>query len=170
MFGCHRLLSIFISLTAITLFPTASFTSSIKSSHSHSNIASFKHGDSDTEYENSILGLSKKVAIIANIPIFEFGKDITKLLMLVADENGVINPSAATDLELIFYDYMTKLRGYYYLMYQNLQMAALTDGLPVNKMKLEVERDHCVRECKKAMQTALPMNIATVSWNFQVSD
>jgi hypothetical protein len=170
MFGFYQLLSLFTLLTAITTFPSASFTSSIQSSHSHSKAASFKHSDSDIEYENSILALSKKVAITANIPIFEFGQDITKLLMLIADENGVFNPSSATDLELIFYDYMTKLRGYYFLMYQNLQMTALSEGLMVNKMKLEGERDHCVKQCEKAMQAALPLDIATVSWSFQVSD
>lgn len=167
MFDCRILLSIFLSLATLMHFSGASFGSSIQPQGN--SMAFFKHCDSDMEYESSILVLSKKVSIAANMPIFEFGKDITKLLIIAVDENGVMNPSAATDLELIFYDYMTKLRGYYFLIYQNLQMAALSDGFMLNtQIKLVKERDHCVKECEKAMQSALPMNITTSSWSFQV--
>ena len=120
------------------------------------------------DQEIHLLALSKKVAILANIPIFEFGQDITKILNSAEDDNGLVDPSLIIDLELIFYDYMTKLRGYYFLLFINYRQVSISNGIMPNRDMLNEERDHCVDECRKAMQAALPSILTAESWSYQV--
>lgn len=122
----------------------------------------------EIERENFLTMLSQKVSIVANIPIFEFGQDVTDFLKRAEDESGCVNPSTMIDLEIIFYDYMVKLRSYYFLIFSNFQSRTFLDGLQPIRMYLIEERDYCVGQCKKAMQSALPATIHTDLWSFQV--
>lgn len=117
---------------------------------------------SDMDNELFLTRLSKKVSLVANIPIFEFGQDLTEFL------GRNVDPSTLLDLELIFYDYMSKLRSYYFLIYSNFEQVALSDGLQPIRLNLMQERDYCVDQCRKAMKSALPVSTGAISWSFQV--
>jgi hypothetical protein len=129
---------------------------------SPSTISSGVNVFSEMENELFLTKLSKKVSLVANIPIFEFGQDLTEFL------SGNVDPSTLLDLELIFYDYMSKLRSYYFLIYSNFEQVTLSDGLHPIRLNLMQERDYCVDQCRKAMKSALPVSSATISWSFQV--
>lgn len=116
----------------------------------------------DIENDLFLTRLSKKVSLVANIPIFEFGQDLTEFL------SGHVDPSTLLDLELIFYDYMSKLRSYYFLVYSNFERVTLSDGQQPIRQNLMQERDYCVDQCRKAMKSALPLSSAAISWSFQV--
>lgn len=132
------------------------------SKSTHSFISASADGFSSMENDQFLTRLSKKVSLVANIPIFEFGQDVTEYLSSHAD------PSTMMDLELIFYDYMLKLRSYYFLIYSNFERVALSDGLQPIRLNLMQERDYCVDQCRKAMQSALPLSETALSWSFQV--
>lgn len=123
---------------------------------------------SDLERESRLHALSKKVAIVANIPIFEFSKEVTQILTMAESENGLVDPSTIIELELIFYDYLAKLRSYYFLVFINYRQITISNGIVPSRLDLAEERDRCLAECRKAMQTALPVTLSTSSWSFQV--
>lgn len=112
--------------------------------------------------------LSKKVAIVANIPIFEFGQDVTDFLRRSEDDSGYINPSLLMDLEVVFHDYLSKLRLHYFLIFSNFQRAALSDGLEPIRMNLMEQKDYCVGLCRRAMQSAMPISDSVSSWSYEV--
>jgi predicted RND superfamily exporter protein len=122
----------------------------------HSSLSSFQSDSLDHDQTNSIQTLSTKVANTVSIPILEFGQEISSILTLIKDTNGDTNPSILNDLELVFYDYMTKIREYYFMTFYNFQQVALSEGLLLDKLMLSEEKENCLRDCEKAMTAALP--------------
>ena len=166
-FTCHML----ISLTTILILAKHSCSGPLSPTlhstplYTISQVGSYS---SDPDRENCLHALSKKVAIVANIPIFEFREEITKILEMAEIDKGLIDPSTIIDLELIFYDYMAKLRSYYYLVFINYRRIAISDFIIPSRLDLTEERDHCLGECRKAMEAAVPSLGMAESWNFQV--
>ena len=166
-FSCHML----ISLTTILILAKHSYSGPLSTmllSIPSSLISAAGSCSTDLDRENCLHALSKKVAIVANIPIFEFREEITKILKMAEIEKGLIDPSTAIDVELVFYDYMAKLRSYYFLVFINYRRIAISDSIIPSRLDLAEERDHCLGECKKAMQAAVPALGLAESWNFQV--
>ena len=145
----------FQSTWAINLRPTSPIISSSNDSF-------------EMERNNFISSLTSKVSVAANIPIFEFGQDVTNFLKKAEDSDGRVDPSIMMELELIFFNYMTRLNFYYGLRFANTQAEILSNGLPLTRSSLIEERDHSLRQCRKAMQSALPSNLAVESWSFEV--
>ena len=124
--------------------------------------------NSRMESESYLHTLTKKVSIAANIPIFEFGQEITRIVTMAEDENGFVDPSTIIDLELVFYDYMAKLRSYYFLVFISYRRNAIADGILPDRLGLSEERDNCLGQCRQAMQAALPATALGQLWSFQV--
>lgn len=157
---------IFLSFSIAMLFHLSEGSSiPIFKVASRNNKSSIKTDSLEKSIDSNIEILSKKVAMDANIPIFEFSREMTEILNQAKDDNDYIDQSIITDLELVFYDYMIKLRGHYYHIYQR---TASSIGLQLNNLILSEERDHCLRECEKAMLAALPALKTTGSWGYQV--
>jgi hypothetical protein len=112
--------------------------------------------------------LTTKLSVAANIPIFEFGRDVTNFLTKAEELSGHVDPSIVMELELMFFDYMTKLSYYYLLQFCNSQSEIVSNGLLLTASSLTEERDHTLRQCRKAMQSALPSNLAVEMWSFEV--
>lgn len=122
----------------------------------------------DTERSVFMDSLTTKLSVAANIPIFEFGQDISNFLIKAEDPEGRVDPTIIMELELIFFEYMNKLSYYYFLRFSDSQTEILSNGLLLTKSNLIEERDHSLRQCRKAMQSALPSNLAVESWRFEV--
>jgi hypothetical protein len=112
--------------------------------------------------------LTTKLSVAANIPIFEFGRDITNFLTKAEEVSGHVDPSIVMELELMFFDYMTKLSYYYLLQFCKSQSEVVSNGLLLTASSLTEERDHTLKQCRKAMQSALPSNLVVETWSYEV--
>ena len=101
-----------------------------------------------------------KIAVPATVANLVCGFDILGM--------ALNDPCDIMELELIFFEYMNKLSYYYYRRFSDSQTEILSNGLLLTKSNLIEERDHSLRQCRKAMQSALPSNLAVESWRFEV--
>ena len=122
----------------------------------------------ELERQMFMSSLTTKLSVPANMPIFEFGRDITNFLTKADELSGHVDPSIVMELELKFFDYMTKLSYYYLLQFCDSQSEIVSNGLLLTASSLREERDHTLRQCRKAMQSALPSNLAVETWSFEV--
>ena len=133
-------------------------------------IISPSNGSFELERQMFMSSLTTKLSVPANIPIFEFGRDVTNFLTKAEEPSGHVDPSIVIELELMFFDYMTKLSYYYLLKFCNSQSEIVSNGLLLTASSLTEERDYTIRQCRKAMQSALPaaprVGCTICRWNF----
>jgi hypothetical protein len=132
--------------------------------------------------QDRVSSLSVKVDP-SNVPIFEFGREMTQILEAISEADATsVDPLLLIEIEATFQNYMDLLKAFYLESFVNYE-SEIGDSINVNREEslqyvelLINKRDYIMTECRKAMDTAVPVakDLAglpkgLLQWNFEVS-
>jgi len=120
------------------------------------------HGDDFVSAATDALGkLAATVADARNMPVFEFGRELDRILVASKDDAvGLV--VVMGEAELMFHDYMSRLRDYYLRSFK-----ATLDVVSRDADRVAAEREDTWQRCAKAMSAAVPTSLAESSTSWQ---
>ena len=111
--------------------------------------------------------IKSKIETENNIPIFEFGKDIAAAVDLA--QSLVDSTGSLFKLELLYNEYMGKLRDYYLIHFRRSSGIDEPMGSGHKEKDLERYKEKSLAECEKAMKSAtLDKSTYKVTWSYDV--
>jgi hypothetical protein len=112
--------------------------------------------------------IKAKIEMENNIPIFEFGKDMATAVDL-AQTSQVDSTASLFKLELLYNEYMGKLRDYYLNHFRRSSGIDEPMGSGHKEKDLEKYKEKSLAECEKAMKSAtLDQMTHKVTWKYDV--
>jgi hypothetical protein len=120
------------------------------------------HGDDFVSAATDAMGkLAATVADARNMPVFEFGRELDRIL-LASKDDAVGLVVVMGEAELMFHDYMSRLRDYYLRSFK-----AALDVVSRDADRVAAEREDTWQRCAKAMAAAVPTSLAESSTTWQ---
>ena len=112
--------------------------------------------------------LSAQISNPKNIPLFEFGRELERILTL---GSMLHEPGLLSEAEFIFQDYMTKLRDYYLDSFRRTAAVSASMGSANSKDEEYVlqQKQSSLSNCGKAMAAAVPLishHTDITSWKY----
>ena len=126
------------------------------------------NSDSDDAATIALQKLSAQISNPKNIPLFEFGRELERIL---TQEVMSYEPGLLSEAEFIFQDYMTKLRDYYLDSFRRTAAVSASMGNANSKDEEYVlqQKQFSLTNCGKAMAAAVPLishHIDITSWKY----
>ena len=124
--------------------------------------------DDDGDAVIALQKLSAQISNPKNIPLFEFGRELERILTV---EAMLYEPGLVSEAEFIFQDYMTKLRDYYLDSFRRTTAVSASMGSANSKDEEYVlqQKESALRNCGKAMAAAIPLlshHTDIISWKY----
>lgn len=116
--------------------------------------------------ESALARLAIRVANPKNIPLFEFGSELGRILAVSKD----IDAGLLGEAELVFQEYMSKLRDYYLAVFQRNTAASAASVESGGNSKHEQFILSCkkstLNDCGKSMNAAVPRGVDVGVWKY----
>lgn len=93
------------------------------------------------------------------LPLFQFGRELSAQLEEDKREAGGVEATSLLECEVVFNDYIGRLRDHYAAMFAR-------EAQDLAGKELVVRRDFYLKECRIAMQAALPHHSCCAAWKF----